>query len=41
MLGLQTVFNVLPSKQPPVPADVPSSGQHCWCPTVNEGPWGS
>lgn len=40
MLGLQTVFNVLPSKQPPVPADVPTSGQH-WCPTVNEGPWGS
>ena len=40
MLGLQTVFNVLPSKQPPVPADVPTSGSH-WCPTVNEGPWGS
>ena len=31
MLGLQTVFNVLPSQQPPVPADVPSSG---WCPTI-------
>ena len=40
MLGLQTVFNVLPSKQPPVPADVPTSGSHS-CPTVNEGPWGS
>jgi len=40
MLGLQTVFNVLPSKQPPVPADVPTSGSH-FCPTVDEGPWGS
>ena len=40
MLGLQTVFNVLPSKQPPVPADVPTSGEHA-CPTVNEAPWGS
>jgi len=40
MLGLQTVFNILPSKQPPVPADVPTSGAH-WCPTVNESPWGS
>jgi len=40
MLGLQVVFNVLPSKQPPVPADVPTSNQHA-CPTVNEGPWGS
>merc|ERR1712193_51449 len=39
MLGLQTVFNILPSKQPPVPADVPSSNQH-FCPTVNEAPWG-
>lgn len=38
MLGLQMVFNVLPSKQPPVPADVPTSG---WCKTVNEAPWGS
>ena len=32
MLGLQMVFNVLPSRQPPIPADVPSSG---WCKTVN------
>lgn len=40
MLGLQTVFNILPSQQPPVPADVPTSGAH-FCPTVNEGPWGS
>eukprot|EP01063_Lacrimia_lanifica_P020311 TRINITY_DN27644_c0_g1_i1.p1 TRINITY_DN27644_c0_g1~~TRINITY_DN27644_c0_g1_i1.p1 ORF type:complete len:632 (+),score=246.35 TRINITY_DN27644_c0_g1_i1:54-1949(+) len=40
MLGLQTVFNILPSKQPPVPADVPTSGAH-WCPTQNEAPWGS
>jgi FtsP/CotA-like multicopper oxidase with cupredoxin domain len=40
MLGLQTVFNVLPSQQPPVPADVPTSGAH-FCPTVNEAPWGS
>ena len=32
MLGLQIVFNVLPSRQPPIPADVPSSG---WCKTVN------
>ena len=40
MLGLQTVFNILPSKQPPVPADVPTSGSH-WCPTVNEAPWGA
>jgi len=39
MLGLQTVFNVLPSKQPPVPADVPVSGSH-FCPTVDEAPWG-
>ena len=38
MLGLQTVFNILPSKQPPVPADVPSSG---WCKTKDEAPWGS
>jgi laccase len=38
MLGLQTVFNILPSKQPPVPADVPTSG---WCKTVNESSWGS
>jgi len=40
MLGLQMVINVLPSKQPAVPADVPTSGSH-WCPTVNEAPWGS
>jgi FtsP/CotA-like multicopper oxidase with cupredoxin domain len=40
MLGLQTVFNILPSKQPPVPADVPTSNAHS-CPTVNQGPWGS
>jgi len=40
MLGLQTVFNVLPSQQPPVPADVPTSNSHA-CPTVNPGPWGS
>ena len=40
MLGLQTVFNVLPSKQPAVPADVPTSGEHT-CPTVDEAPWGS
>eukprot|EP00316_Scyphosphaera_apsteinii_P023189 CAMPEP_0119316454 /NCGR_PEP_ID=MMETSP1333-20130426/39666_1 /TAXON_ID=418940 /ORGANISM="Scyphosphaera apsteinii, Strain RCC1455" /LENGTH=617 /DNA_ID=CAMNT_0007322101 /DNA_START=101 /DNA_END=1954 /DNA_ORIENTATION=- len=40
MLGLQTVFNVLPSKQPPVPSDVPTSGEH-WCPTVNQAPWGT
>jgi len=40
MLGLQTVFNILPSKQPPVPADVPSSGSHD-CPTINEAPWGA
>lgn len=40
MLGLQTVFNILPSKQPPVPADVPTSNSHA-CPTVNEGPWGT
>jgi len=33
MLGLQMVFNVLPSKQPAVPADVPTSG---WCKTLNE-----
>jgi hypothetical protein len=33
MLGLQTVFNVLPSMQPPVPDDVPSSG---WCRTQNQ-----
>ena len=26
MLGLQTVFNILPSQQPAVPADVPTSG---------------
>ena len=32
MLGLQVVFNVLPSQQPPVPDDVPSSGS---CPTVH------
>ena len=32
MLGLQVVFNVLPSRQPPVPDDVPSSGS---CPTVH------
>lgn len=32
MLGLQVVFNVLPSKQPPVPDDVPTSGR---CPTVD------
>ena len=38
MLGLQTVFNILPSKQPPVPADVPSAG---WCKTKDEAPWGS
>lgn len=38
MLGLQTVFNVLPSQQPPVPSDVPSSG---WCKTVNEAPAGA
>ena len=37
MLGLQMVFNVLPSKQPPVPADVPTSG---WCKTVNQAPPG-
>merc|ERR1711937_670601 len=40
MLGLQTVFNILPSQQPPVPADVPTSGSH-FCPTVNESEWGS
>jgi len=40
MLGLQMVLNVLPSKQPAVPADVPTSNQH-YCPTVNEAPWGS
>jgi len=40
MLGLQMVFNVLPSKQPPVPADVPTSNAH-FCPTVNEAPWGA
>ena len=40
MLGLQMVFNVRPSKQPAVPADVPTSGEH-WCPTVHEAPWGS
>jgi len=40
MLGLQVVFNILPSKQPAVPADVPTSNSHS-CPTVNQGPWGS
>lgn len=38
MLGLQTVFNILPSKQPPVPADVPTSGS---CKTVNQSKWGA
>lgn len=38
MLGLQTVFNILPSQQPAVPADVPTSGE---CKTLNQSAWGS
>lgn len=40
MSGLQSVFNILPSQQPPVPADVPTSNSH-FCPTVDEAPWGA
>lgn len=31
-LGMQSIFNVLPSQQPPIPADVPTQGP---CPVLN------